>query len=239
MKKIIGHNFSLKWKLLPDCLLPFKSNPDNEWRPGRGVNNVRFSFYFERAFVVQTNKSLIVYPYLETISAEPVNSFVLKKILVDKAVGVVKGLQASHPGLRLGGIVDWRPSTQEYAIGDKYAKELPFRYRNEVGQIDKSRHVDESGHVYQGGEVDWFSPEAADAYIRMPLIFVKAMKDFEVNIVSHVAAVKEIALAAKKQAKEAQNLGQGIVELRKSLKPVRKRLFRDSMKKSATARGVS
>lgn len=247
MKKIVGHNFSLKFKLLPGSLLPFTNTFNKKWKLPKGANNWMADFYFEKGYVRQTSKSLIVFPFLETIDAEPLNAYKLKAALAQKAFDIVEELKARFPGsLKVGGMEKWEPSTQEYAIEDNFAKSLPFSYRNELGQIDKSRHVDDSGHVFSGGEIDWFQAQLADTYIKMPLTFERGMKDFKtamelhtVNIASHLQAVKDISFAARKQAEETQNLGQGIVELRKSLKPARKRFFRGSLKNSATARGVS
>lgn len=232
MKKIVAHNFSLPFPLASGCLVPFSSNYNKKWVLPRGKNNVRFDFYFENAYVRQSNKSLIVFPYLEIIDAEPKNSYRVKSLLIDKAFKVVKDLQKEFRGLRVLAPKDWRPSTQEYAIEDAYAKSIDFTFKNEIGQIDKSRHKDASGHVFSGGEIDWKSPEFADAYIRMPIVFkesmasfLSAMKYHEINIKSHVKAVRDLSKAA--------------IEIKNTLKKKKKRDFKDSFKKSATYGAVT
>lgn len=222
MKKIVGHNFSLKFPLLENCKIPFSPFFSKSWKL-RGKNNVRFDYNFPEGYVRQTNKSLIIFPVLEVADALPKKSYEVRNRLAEKAIGLLKKLQAEHVVLRVGKPDSWKPSTQEYAVEDEYAKSLDKTVENEFGKIDKSRHVDESGHVYSGGEIDWKSPEFADTYIRMPIVFMEAIKMFEANMSSHVKAIKQIGDAAD--------------SLERAVRP--KRQLKSSMKKSATLRGVS
>lgn len=228
--KIYAHNFSLKFPLRPDCKIPFSKRFNKFTKLPRGENNVRYTFNHSKGFIRQTNKSLIVYPRLEIGPAIPNNSYKLKALLVEKAFEIVKALADEHIGLKVCA-PQWEPLTQEYAIKDSYAESIDFKYENKYGIIDKSVRVDESGHTVTGGEIDYKTPEFADAYIKMPIIFTKAMKTFEVNMASHIKAIKQIGMAAEAQVKAT--LG-----LQKSLAPKRRRHFRSSLKKSATVRGV-
>lgn len=230
-KFIIGHNFSLKFPLKSNCRIPFSENYFNYTKLPRGKFNVRFDFKHSKGFIRQTNKSLIIFPRLERKEALPRNSFRLKALLSDKAFAIAKELMQANPGLCLK--LPSRPSTQEYAIRDAYAKEIDFTYENEVGKIDKSVHVDETGFENSGGEIDWKTPEFADAYIRMPIVFKKAMETFEANMASHVRAIREIAFAAEEQAQAAVGLKNAVKRLSSRAR------FHTSLRKSATVRGVS
>ena len=97
--------------------------------------------------------------------------------------------------------------------------------------MDKSPHFEEGGYQGTGGELDWKTPEFADAYIRMPIVFMKAMKIFEANMASHIKAINKIADAGELQSNAA-------VELTKAVRGMRPRhRFHSSLKKSASVKG--
>lgn len=228
----MGHNFSVRFPLREGCRVPFSPLFERHWKL-KGEGNVRFDYHFKgEGYVRQSNKSLIVFPVLEIDDAVPGKSYEVRNKLWEKAVNLARELQLEFPGLLLSPPVGWRPSTQEYAVEDDYAKSLDKTVENDFGKIDKSVHVGEDGHVYSGGEIDWKAPEFADAYIRMPITFMKAMKVFEENMSSHVKAIKQIG-------DNAQKLGQATERLEKNLRPKKKRVFRESLKKSATVRATT
>ncbi len=230
-KLIFGHNFSLKFPLREDCIIPFNKKFFNYTKLPRGKNNVRYDFHHSQGFVRQTNKSLIIFPRLEKESALPRNSYKLKAKLSEKAFAIAKDLMDTNVSLHLS--LPAKPSTEEYAIRDGYAHECDFTFENEFAKMDKSPHFEEGGYQGTGGEFDWKTPEFADAYIRMPIVFMKAMKMFEANMASHVKAINKIADAGEKQAKAA-------VALQKAVKSKGKvRRFRRSLKNSATVAGCS
>ena len=229
-KLIFGHNFSLKFPLGENCKIPFNKNFFNYTKLPRGKFNVRYDFHHSQGFVRQTNKSLIIFPHIEREPAFPKNSFKLKARLSEKAFTLAKDLMNTNPSLHL--LLPSTPSTEEYAIRDSYAHECDFTFENKYAKMDKSPHFEEGGYQGTGGELDWKSPEFADAYIRMPIAFMKAMKMFEANMASHVKAINKIANAGEQQAKAA-------VDLRKLFAPRRTRHFKTSFKKSATVQGCT
>lgn len=225
LKLIYGHNFSLKFPLKKNCRIPFNSNYFNYTKLPRGKFNVRIDYRHNKGFIRQTNKSLIIFPSLEKEAALPKNSFKLKARLAEKAFEIAKDLKAKNPGLLFS--IPSRPSTQEYAIKDGYAKDIDFTFENELAKIDKSPHSDESGFMGTGGEIDWKSPEFADAYIRMPLIFKESLKEYNANIRLHLETLGEM-----------KNALASIASTIKALKPRRLRLP-TSFKNSATKRSVN
>lgn len=224
-KLIFAHNFSLKFPLAEDCRIPFSKSFSKQINLR---NSKQFLYYFKEGFVRQTSRHIIVFPYLEKDEALPKKSYELKARLASKAIGIVKALQQDFPYLRLLAPVSWSPSTQEYAVKDSYAQSVDFSFENDLGKIDKSVHVDESGYHVSGGEIDWKSPEFADAYIRMPLefnkttkVFVSAMKEYTANINLHLQTLQDI--------RDSLKLG----------KIKRPKPFHCSLKQSATMRGVN
>lgn len=235
-RRIYGHNVSWKFPLADDCKIPFKEGWDNFTKLPRGKFNVRYDFNLKKAFVRQTNKHLIVFPKLESASALPSEAIVLQGRLFKKADAVVKELLKKHSGLLIKAPL-WKPSTQEYAIKDGFAKALCATegfstFENEIAKIDASVHLEEeSGFINSLGEIDWKHPAFADAYIRMPFTFMRAMKMFESQMKSHVGAIKKIGVAAEAQVKATN-------ELRLAVKP-KKRRFSTRFDNSATFRGVT
>ncbi len=229
-KLIFGHNFSLKFPLREDCKIPFNNKFFNYTKLPRGKNNVRYDFRHSQGFIRQTNKSLIIFPKLERETALPKNSYRLKARLSEKAFAIAKDLTASSPGLRL--LLPSKPSTQEYAIKDSYAHECDFTFENNYAKMDKSPHFEEGGYQGTGGELDWKTPEFADAYIRMPIVFMQAMKLFEANMASHIKAINKIADAGELQSNAAVELTKAV----RGMGPARHR-FHSSLKKSASVKG--
>ena len=233
-RRIYGHNASWKFPLADGCKIPFKEGYDNFTKLPRGKFNVRYDFNLKKAFVRQTNKHLIVFPKLESASALPGEAIVLQGRLFKKADAVVRDLMKKHSGLLLKTPL-WKPSTQEYAIKDSFAKALCASdgfstFENEVAKIDASVHFEEeSGFINSLGEIDWKHPAFADAYVRMPFTFMRAMKMFEVNMKSHVGAIKKIGLAAEEQVKATRSL-------KKAISPRKRKVSFDD---SGTFRGVT
>ena len=233
IKLIFGHYFCLKFPLKENCEIPFSKDYFNFVKLPRGANNVRYDFHHPKGFVRQTNRSLLVYPFLEKEWALPRHAFKLKALLSDKAIAIAKELVSQHPELQIHAPLP-RPSTEEYAIKDAYADSLDYTFENEFGTIDKSPHVDESGFQGTGGEIDWKSPAFADAYIRLPIIFREMSKRFSDSMALYDANIK-------KHLKAIEGIDAGVNQLAKATKallPKRSR-FPTAFKKSATVRGVN
>lgn len=223
-KLIFAHNFSLKFPLSINCRIPFSKN---YFKQITLRTHKQYLYKLSNAFIRQTNKSLIVFPVMEKAYAAPGNSYRLKSFLSEKAIGVVRGLQEQYSGLRLQAPVSWLPSTQEYAVKDGVAKEMPFTFENEFAKVDKSVHgPDETGFHASGGEFDWKTPEFIDAYIRMPMTiknmsneFTTATKKYVANMNLHLQTLQEIRIALRPQRSRGPR-------------------FPTSFKKSATKKGV-
>lgn len=220
LKLIYGHNFALKFPLSVDCRIPYK---DNFTKKIVLKSHIQYHFKTKFGLLKQTNKSLIVFPFFKTKAALPGESFKLKALLAQAAFKAVAKEKASHAGLKVLAPL-WRPVVQEYALKDGYADAVDFTFENEFGKIDKSPHLDESGFVGSGGEIDWKTPEFADAYIKMPVkfkemadVFAASLKEYNANIELHLKVLQDI--------RRAVNGGPG-------------RPFKTSFKRSATLRAT-
>ncbi len=220
-KELIAHNFSLKFPLHPNCKIPFSNSFHKKIKLR---NNSQFLFYFNKGFIRQTSKNLIVFPFMEKDTALPLKSFELKARLSTKAQQIVKAMMSKYVGLRVLPC-NWKPSTQEYAVEDAFAQSIDFTYKNELAIIDKSVHQCKDGFINSGGEIDWKTPEFADSYIRMPITFMKAMKLFEKQMNRHSVNIEKHLHV--------------LDEMEKTLKALRPRAPRlPSKRNSATLRGV-
>lgn len=219
-KKVYGHNFSLKFPLQDTCKIPFSNN----MRVNQLNFNKQFLLDLDNAFIRQTTRHLIVYPKFEALPAIAGNSVELKAILRAKCLGIVKHLQERYTGLKV--IVPGEPSTQEYAIKSEFAARVPFSFKNDIGVIDKSGRIDSDGHKVTGGEAEWFSPEHADLYLKMPLMFSEITREFNQNLGAYSEQIK-LHLSILKDMKESL----------RAMRPQRERL--SSFKKSATLRAVN
>lgn len=226
-KLVIGHNYGLKFPLKPNCKIPFKEGYFKEL-PLKG--HTQYLYYSPKAFIRQTNRNLIVFPRLETAAALPGQSQELKKRLRYKAIAVVNGLRLSSPGLKVFAPLQ-EPISQEYAIKDSFADGLDFTFKNSIGKIDKSLHTDSSGHTNSGGEVEYFTPEHADIYLKMPLLFERMTQRFSESLKAYNANIK-LHLST------LQDMKQSLKDISRATKPARTRMP-SSAKKSATYRSVS
>ena len=233
LQDVVVHNFSLKFPLRPGTAMPFTTQGFISIKKivPKGPNSIQYLFCFAEAFVRQTGKSLIVFPYFEKAEASPGQPYRLKSLMVNKCIGFVKKLQEENPNLLVAPPENWRPSTQEYAMGDAFAKAAPYPFENEVGRIDKSVHVKPDGFVNTGGEIEYFSPQTMDAYIRMPIVFVEAMKIFEANMASHIKAIKKIG----DEMEKLEKVSDAQLAFWRGQKPNR---LSGSVRGSATVRGV-
>ena len=233
-KKLIAHNFGLKFPLQPECKNPFKKtfHKKNVLK-----SHTQYLYYTEKAFIRQTNRNLIVFPKLETATATPGQSQELKKKLRYKAISVVNGLRLSCPGLKVFAPIQ-KPISQEYAIKDSFAEQLDFTFKNSIGKIDKSPHTDSSGHTNSGGEVEYFTPEHADTYLKMPLLFERMTHSFLGSLKEFDASIK-LEIANKKLHLATLNSMQSTLKtISKAAKPARNRMP-TTARKSATYRSVS
>jgi len=166
-----------------------------------------------------------VYAKFETGVAVKGESFKLKNRLVKKIIDVVDKLSNDNKGFRIDRST-LKINRQEYAIKDGFARDYlkeNSKFENEKASMDKSKPKDASGYEGELGEIDWKTPEFADAYVRMPITFLTGMKMFNDNMASHVKAIRQIGEAAE--------------GINKALKPKRQR-FRTSLENSATVRGT-
>lgn len=225
-KQVIAHNFGLKFPLQPGCSIPFKK----AFKRIDLKSHSQYLYYTEKAFIRQTNKNLIVFPRLESASAIPGQSQELKKKLRYKAISVVNGLRLSSPGLKVFAPLQ-EPISQEYAIKDDFAESLDFTFKNNIGKIDKSLHTDSSGHTNSGGEVEYFRPEHADTYLKMPLLFEKMSHSFSESLKAYNANIK-LHLSTLQDMKES------LRNISKAARPARTRMP-TTAKKSASYRGCS
>jgi len=229
-RKISLHNFSLKFPLQKTCKIPFS----NKMRKTSLNNNSIYMLDTSQAHIRQTTRNLIIYPLCEELAAIPGNSQELKAKMRAKAQAIAKALQSQYIGLRIFRAIP-EPTTQEYAVKDSFAEQLDFVFKNELGKFDKSTRVNRDGHKTTGGEIEYFTPEHADDYLRMPLVFMKAMSMFEANMASHVAAIRLIGMAADQQVKATESLNKAVKKLSG---PARSKMP-TSYKRSATIRGVN
>jgi hypothetical protein len=203
---------------------------------------IQYLFRVKGAFIRQTSKSLIVFPYFKVEVGVPGGAFKGRNRMVELAIGVVKEEQAKYPNLLVAPPENWKPSTQEYAMKDSFAKGLPFTFENEVGRIDKSVHESEDGFVNSGGEVEYFTPEGADAYIRMPFVMKNALEElrkatieYKENLGLHIKVQKE-QLKTQKAIQKSLKPGSGRL---RGYGAKRKARARKGLKDSATVRGCT
>lgn len=226
--KIYAHNYSLKFPLHPDCLIPFNSKLKEI--------PLKFNSQFIKdtgaAFIRQTTRNLIVTPRFESLEALPGNSQELAAKMRAKALSIAKGLVSRNPGLRL--LRPGQPTTQEYAVKDSFAERLPFRFKNDVGKFDKSERVEADGHRVTGAEIEYFSPEHADLYLKMPILFSETTKVFTENLAGYAAQIK-LHLATLQDMRDSLK---DISKIAGLVKP-RARKMPTTFKKSATVKGVS
>lgn len=218
-KRIYAHNFTFKFKLRENCKIPFS----NSLRKVQLKNNCYYLLNLDSFSLRQTTKNLFITPSFHSLPALPGNSLELKAIMRAKCFKFVKQIQSRYIGLRVFA-ADAEPSTQSYAIKDRFASKLPFTYKNEVGEFDKSVRVEKDGHKVSGGEIEYFRPEHADMYLRMPIIFSEALAGYAEQIKLHLSVMQDM----KHSLRAISGAG----------RPGKQRMP-TSFKESATVRGVN
>lgn len=142
------HNVSFKYPILKDAKIPV----DKCWKL---KTHTQFFGQTKWGTYIKTNKSLIIHPKQE-YGTDP---YRLYNTMRNKAEKIRDYLQI-HFGLVVGDPEQIRKP--HYAVPDAYAKKASgkIEFANELGKIDQSEGEE--------GEIDWFSPEAVDEYLKMP-----------------------------------------------------------------------
>ena len=224
-KLLFAHNIAWKFPLKNSCKIPFSTNLK---KTSLKYNN-QYTLSNKQGFLRQTTKNLIIYP--KQIPG-PLKAGSAKQLLKQsraRALVWVKSLQKTTPGLKVFAALA-KPITKEFAVKDAFAERVKCTFKASNGvKIDKSVHLDESGHRVTGKELDFVSIEQADDYCNLPTnfkamteLFVKSLGSYNKNIELHLSTLQEMKEALKRIAK-----------------PVRTRHFRDSAKKSATYKACS
>lgn len=219
-RKLYLHNYRLKFPLTKQCKIPFSKN----LLAVKLHNNIQYILATSSFSLRQTSKNLIVYPKFKSIAAKPGNPQEIAAIMRAYCFAIVKKLQAKYIGLKVFKPQD-RPC-QEFAVKDDFASRLDFTFANDLGKFDKSVRVDSDGFKVTGGEIEYFTPEMADLYLRMPLLFKDMADTFSKSLVNYNANI-ELHLSVLK-------------DMQRSLRLMRPKGLRmpSSFGKSATVRGV-
>ena len=224
-KLLFAHNIGWKFPLKKTCSNPFNSKLSKT----RLRNNSQYTLSSEQGFLRQTTKNLIIYP---SQIPGPLKAGSAKQLLGQsraRAFAWVKSLQSTNSGLKVYSALA-EPITKEFAVKDAFAERVKYTFRASNGvKIDKSVHLDESGHKTTGKELDFPTIEQADDYCNLPNHFRDAVKLFSQSLASYNANIK-LHLSTLQDMKET---------LRLIAKTPRTRRFRGSAKKSATYRGCS
>ncbi len=224
-KLLFAHNIAWKFPLKKNCSIPFSPHLSKT-----GLrNNCQYLFSSKQGFLRQTTKNLIVYPSQIT---GPLKIGSAKQLLEQsraRAFSWVKSLQFIHSGLKVYAALA-EPVTKEFAVKDAFAKRVKYTFTASNGvKIDKSVHLDQSGHKVTGKELDFVSIEQADEYCNLPVHFRDAVKLFSQSLASYNANI-QLHLTTLQAMRDA---------LDRLAKPIRTRHFRQAAKKSATYRGCS
>lgn len=224
-RQIYLHNYTLKFPLHPLCKIPFSNNI-------KAVHLKHNSYYLykTKSFLVkQTTKNLFITPYFSTMPAQPGNAKELSAKTRAKCLAFVKKLQKKYIDLKV--FKPANPVTQEYAVKDDFAKRLNFTFANELGKFDKSVRIDADGHKITGAEIEYFRPEHADLYLKMPLLFKGMADTFSSSLVNYNKNI-ELHLSVLRR------MGVSLSKIDRALQPKRLKMP-TSLKKSATLRGVN
>lgn len=224
-KLLFAHNIAWKFPLKKNCSIPF-----NQKLKRTGLkNNSQYTILTKQGFLRQTTKNLLIYPKQLPGPLKPGSA---KQLLAQSraiAFTLVKSLQSSNPGLKVFKALA-EPVTKEFAVKDAFAEKVKYTFHASNGvKIDKSIHLDESGHKCTGSELDFVSTEQADEYCNLPHHFKTMTKLFSQSLASYNKNI-ELHLSTLQDMKNTLKL---------LAKPTRVRPFRTSAKKSATYKGCS
>ena len=231
-KLLFAHNIGWKFPLKKTCSNPFNPNLSKT-----GLrNNSQYLLSTKQGFLRQTTKNLIIYP---SQIPGPLKAGSAKQLLEQsraRAFAWVKSLQSTNSGLKVYAALA-EPITKEFAVKDAFAERVKYTFRASNGvKIDKSVHLDESGHKTTGKELDFPTIEQADDYCNLPNHFRDAVKLFSQSLASYNANIKlhnaniELHLSTLQEMKNT---------LRFMARTPKTRHFRGSAKKSATYKGCS